>query len=88
MNWRDPETDLVHTVDYRSNLTWDFGMGARVKSDTKRMLCGVTIKITDGDLVDIPGALVLRPFLHTRDDATCLGCLVVDPKAAENDADG
>jgi hypothetical protein len=83
-----PETDLVHTVDYRENFTWDFGMGAKVKEATKRMLCGVTIKITDGDLVDIPGALVLRPFLHARDGAACLGCLVTSPEAHENEAEG
>ena len=88
MNWRDPETDLVHTVDYRANFTWDFGMGAKVKEAKKTMMCGISIRIRDGDLVDIPGALVLRPFLHTSDDATCLGCIVSCPEAAENEADG
>lgn len=86
VNWRDPETNLVHTVNYRSNGPW-LEMGARVPIRWKTMLCGVSVRITDDGDVDIPGALVLRPFLHTQDEATCLACVVWSPEQYENDAE-
>jgi hypothetical protein len=87
VNWRDPSTNLVHTVDYRTNDAW-FEARPRNVSRWKSMLCGVSVGITEDGDVDVPGSLVLRPFLHTRDEPTCLGCLVWSPEQYENEADG
>lgn len=87
MNWRDPETNLVHTVNYRTNESL-FTVGARVPTKWKTMLCGVSVRITDDGDVDVPGSLVLRPFMHTQDEATCLGCIVWSPEQYENEAEG
>lgn len=91
MNWRDPTTNLVHTVDYRTNTVEMWGVDRAVWGNDRFMGCGLRVGVTKDGLLEpaFQGAkqYVLKPWLHTEDHPTCLECVVWTAEAYENEAD-
>lgn len=77
MNWRDPDTNLVHIVDYGREGTnmW----ATRTPSSLRVMVCGLDVNVTRDGLIEpfsqAKPQLVLRPWSHTQDPPTCLACI-------------
>jgi hypothetical protein len=85
VNWRDPKTNLVHTVNYRTPdwaNEWSDDPQPMPNKSVRFMVCGLTVGVTQEGLLapeHQAQKYILLPWLHTQDEVSCLECLCWHP---------